>query len=88
MPSRSRVNRVTKAVVPAAGYGTRMRPMTLGVPKELFPLGDSPLIAHAVRDATAAGIREICVVPRARKEAPFGAGNLDHATQDQRTVRR
>ncbi len=60
---------MTKAVVPAAGYGTRMRPMTLGVPKELFPLGDSPLIAHAVRDATAAGIREICVVLRRGKES-------------------
>lgn len=44
-----------KVVIPAAGLGTRFATMNLGIPKELLPLGGTPLIAHALAEATRAG---------------------------------
>jgi UTP--glucose-1-phosphate uridylyltransferase len=57
-----------RAVIPAAGLGSRMLPVTKGVPKEMLPAGRKPLIQHVVEEAVASGIREICVVIRAGKE--------------------
>ncbi|HUP21782.1 MAG TPA: sugar phosphate nucleotidyltransferase [Thermoanaerobaculia bacterium] len=51
-----------KAVIPAAGLGTRMRPWSEVVPKELVPLGTKPAIQFAVDEALGAGIAEIAVV--------------------------
>ena len=53
---------VTKAVFPVAGLGTRMLPMTRAVPKEMLPVGDRPLIQHAVEEAVAAGISDLVFV--------------------------
>ena len=61
--------RVNKAVIPAAGLGTRMLPMTKAIPKELFPVGRKPMIQYAVEEAVASGIQEICIVIRKGKEA-------------------
>ena len=58
-----------KAVIPAAGLGSRMLPVTKGVPKELLPAGGKPAIQHVVEEAVASGIRQICVVIREGKEA-------------------
>jgi UTP--glucose-1-phosphate uridylyltransferase len=58
----------SKAVIPAAGYGTRLRPFTLAAPKELLPVRGKPLIHLAVAEAAAAGIKEIGIVIRAGKE--------------------
>lgn len=57
-----------KAVIPAAGLGSRMLPVTKGVPKELLPAGGKPAIQHVVEEAVASGIRQICVVLREGKE--------------------
>ncbi|MFC5465917.1 UTP--glucose-1-phosphate uridylyltransferase [Lederbergia graminis] len=53
---------IKKAIIPAAGYGTRGLPITKVVPKELFPIGDKPAIHYIVEEAIAAGIEEILIV--------------------------
>lgn len=64
-----------KAIIPAAGHGTRMRPFTFVVPKELLPVGSKPAIHWAVEEAAAAGIRKIAVVVSRTK--PLIAEYLD-----------
>jgi UTP-glucose-1-phosphate uridylyltransferase len=51
-----------KVVIPAAGLGTRFAGLHLGVPKELMPLGGSPLMAHALAEASRAGFDAAIVV--------------------------
>lgn len=58
-----------KAVIPAAGLGTRFLPATKASPKEMLPLVDKPLIQYAVEEAVAAGIRDIIVVTGRGKRA-------------------
>jgi UTP--glucose-1-phosphate uridylyltransferase len=58
-----------KAIVPAGGIGTRLRPFTLTVPKELLPVARKPMIQVAVEEALACGIKEIGIVIRKGKEA-------------------
>jgi UTP--glucose-1-phosphate uridylyltransferase len=59
---------VEKVVIPAAGFGTRMSPLTSYVPKEMLPVGRKPMIQHAVEEARASGLRRICIVIRDGKE--------------------
>ncbi|MGI8872702.1 MAG: UTP--glucose-1-phosphate uridylyltransferase GalU [Candidatus Limnocylindria bacterium] len=54
--------RVRKAVLPAAGFGTRFLPATKAIPKELLPLVDRPIIQYAVEEALASGIEQIIIV--------------------------
>ena len=61
--------RVTKAVFPVAGFGTRFLPATKSVPKEILPLVDRPLIQYAIDEARAAGIREFIFVTSRGKSA-------------------
>ncbi len=61
--------RVTKAVFPVAGLGTRFLPATKAMPKEMLPVVDKPLIQYSVEEALAAGIEEIIFVTGRRKEA-------------------
>ncbi len=51
-----------KAVIPAAGFGTRFLPATKAVPKEMLPLVDRPIIQYAVEEAVASGIEQIIIV--------------------------
>src|SRR5215470_9590687 len=53
---------VRKAIIPAAGLGTRFLPATKSIPKEMLPLVDKPLIQYAVEEARAAGIEEFVFV--------------------------
>jgi UTP--glucose-1-phosphate uridylyltransferase len=53
---------VTKAVVPAAGLGTRFLPATKAIPKEMLPVVDKPAIQYVVEEAAAAGLRDILLV--------------------------
>ncbi len=54
--------KVTKAVIPAAGMGTRFLPATKAIPKEMLPLVDKPLIQYGVEEAVAAGCTEIIII--------------------------
>ena len=59
---------VTTCIIPCAGLGTRLRPLTRVVAKELLPYGDRPLIEHLWDEIWQAGIRRIIVVLRQGKE--------------------
>ena len=54
--------KVTKAVIPAAGFGTRFLPITKSVCKEMLPIADKPTIQYIVEEAVAAGIKDILIV--------------------------
>jgi UTP--glucose-1-phosphate uridylyltransferase len=60
---------VRKAVIPAAGLGTRFLPATKAVPKELLPIVDTPTIQYVVAEAVAAGVRDIILVCARGKES-------------------
>ena len=60
---------IRKAVIPAAGLGTRFLPVTKAVPKELLPLFDKPLIQYAIEEAVSSGIEEIILVTSEGKES-------------------
>ena len=55
-------HKVRKAVIPAAGMGTRFLPATKAIPKEMLPLVDKPLIQYGVEEAVAAGCTEIIII--------------------------
>src|SRR6202030_3771749 len=61
--------RVRKAVIPAAGLGTRFLPATKAVPKEMLPIVDVPTLQLVVEEAVAAGIEEIVLVTGRQKSA-------------------
>jgi len=60
---------VTKAVVPAAGRGTRLMPATRSQPKEMLPVGRKPTIQHVVEELAAAGLREVLLISGQGKRA-------------------
>jgi UTP--glucose-1-phosphate uridylyltransferase len=68
-----------KAVIPAAGLGTRFLPATKAVPKELLPVVDTPALQYIVEEAVKAGLTEILVVTGRGKEAI--ADHFDHAPE-------
>jgi UTP--glucose-1-phosphate uridylyltransferase len=61
--------KIRKAVIPAAGYGTRFLPMTKASPKEMLPVVDKPIIQYVVEEAVASGIEDIIIVTGANKRA-------------------
>jgi len=61
--------KVRKAVIPAAGLGTRMLPATKTVPKEMLPLVDKPAIQYIIEEAVASGIEDILIVTNRAKSA-------------------
>lgn len=64
-----RVKRVRKAVLPAAGLGTRFLPATKAQPKEMLPVVDKPLIQYSVEECVASGIESIIIVTGRGKNA-------------------
>lgn len=54
--------KITKAVIPAAGLGTRVLPATKNMPKEMFPIVDKPTIQYIVEEAVEAGITDILII--------------------------
>ena len=58
-----------KAVIPAAGFGTRFLPFTKSVPKELIPIVDKPVIQYVVEEAVASGVDDILIIISAGKES-------------------
>jgi UTP--glucose-1-phosphate uridylyltransferase len=61
--------KITKAVFPVAGLGTRFLPATKGIPKEMLPIVDKPLIQYAVEEAVAAGIDTMVFITGRSKNA-------------------
>jgi UTP--glucose-1-phosphate uridylyltransferase len=60
---------ITKAVIPAAGLGTRFLPASKAQPKEMLPIYDKPAIQYVIEEAVAAGIRDILVVTGRNKQS-------------------
>lgn len=60
---------ISKAVIPAAGWGTRLLPATKSIPKEMVPVMDRPAIQWAVEEAARAGLDDICIVTSRSKSA-------------------
>ena len=61
--------KIRKAVIPAAGFGTRFLPQTKAMPKEMLPIVDKPVIQYVVEEAVESGIRDIVIVTGALKRA-------------------
>ena len=61
--------RIRKAVIPAAGYGTRFLPVTKAIPKEMLPIVDKPVIQYIVEEAQQSGIEEILIITGHGKRA-------------------
>jgi len=60
---------VNKAVIPAAGLGTRMLPLTKSQPKEMLPIGSKPCIQYIVEELAACGVEEILIITGQKKRA-------------------
>src|SRR5947207_4966052 len=63
------MKKLSKAVIPAAGMGTRFLPQTKAMPKEMLPIVDKPVIQYVVEEAVESGIRDIIIVTGANKRA-------------------
>jgi len=63
------MTKVTKAVIAAAGFGTRFLPQTKAMPKEMLPLIDKPIIQYVVEELVQAGIRDIIIVGSSNKRS-------------------
>lgn len=63
------IKRVRKAVIPAAGWGTRFLPATKSMPKEMLPIVDTPTIQYIVEEAVNSGIEQICLITSHTKKA-------------------
>ena len=63
----SMTSTITKAIIPAAGIGSRLLPLTKAIPKEMLPVGDKPVIEHTVRELIASGVTDITIVVSAGK---------------------
>src|SRR4051794_24609330 len=74
--------KVTKAVIAAAGFGTRFLPQTKAMPKEMLPLVDKPIIQHIVEELAASGVTDIIIVTGYHKRTI--EDHFDHASADLR----
>lgn len=63
------MQKIRKAVIPAAGFGTRFPPATKAMPKEMLPIVDKPAIQYIVEEILASGIREILIISGHAKRA-------------------
>ena len=69
---------VRKAVIPAAGWGTRFLPVSKVVPKEVLPIIDTPVIQYAIEEAAAAGITQVILVTSQNKRAVEDYFDISH----------
>lgn len=63
------MKKIRKAVIPAAGFGTRFLPATKATPKEMLPIVDKPTIQYIVEEALQSGIEEILIISGHAKRA-------------------
>jgi UTP--glucose-1-phosphate uridylyltransferase len=92
--------KITKVVIPAAGYGTRFLPQTKAMPKEMLPVVDKPVIQYVVEEAVHSGVNNIIIVTGANKRAiedhfdvpnedlvkNLMSGNKEHILKDIRKI--
>src|SRR3954467_14085727 len=79
------MTRVRKAVIPAAGLGTRFLPATKAVPKEMLPIVDVPTLQLVIEESVGAGITDVVVINGRGKGAI--EDHFDHAFELERTLR-
>ncbi len=63
------MKKITKVIIPAAGFGTRFLPQTKAMPKEMLPIVDKPVIQYVVEEAINAGIKDVIIVTGYTKRA-------------------
>ena len=78
------MSRVTKAVIPVAGLGTRFLPATKAMPKEMLPVVDKPAIQYVVEEAADAGVHNVLMVTGRNKNAL--ENHFDRATELEATL--
>jgi len=61
--------KIRKAVIPAAGFGTRFLPQTKAMPKEMLPIVDKPIIQYVVEECVASGIEDIVMITNSQKRS-------------------
>lgn len=61
--------KIKKAIIPAAGLGTRLSPVTNSIPKELLPIGNRPMLHYCIEEAMAVNIEEILIILNQKKRA-------------------
>ena len=76
--------RITKAVIPAAGLGTRFLPATKAMPKEMLPVVDKPAIQYVVEEAVGAGLNDVLLITGRNKTAL--ENHFDRATELEATL--
>lgn len=74
-----KTQKITKAIIPAAGYGTRFLPATKSQPKEMLPIVDKPIIQYVIEDAVNSGITDIIIVTGSNKRSI--EDHFDHSTE-------
>src|SRR5438094_8000939 len=72
--------KIRKAVIPAAGFGTRFLPQTKAMPKEMLPIVDKPIIQYVVEELVDAGIEDIIIVTGYSKRSI--EDHFDNPSQD------
>ncbi|HRY91451.1 MAG TPA: UTP--glucose-1-phosphate uridylyltransferase GalU [Candidatus Gracilibacteria bacterium] len=78
------MKKITKAVLPAAGFGTRFLPATKSQPKEMLPIVDKPVIQYLVEEAVASGIEQIIIVTGRGKRSI--EDHFDHSFELEHTL--
>jgi len=74
--------KIKKAVIPAAGWGTRLLPATKAQPKEMLPIVDKPAIQYIVEEAVAAGIEDILIITAKDKQSIEDHFDISQALED------
>jgi UTP--glucose-1-phosphate uridylyltransferase len=74
--------KIRKAVIPAAGLGTRFLPATKAIPKEMIPIVDVPMIQHIVEEAVRAGVEDVILITARNKEAIENHFDFNYELED------
>jgi len=80
---KNKTLKVKKILIPMAGEGTRMMPLTRSLPKELLPVGYKPMFQYAWEEALEVGIKDVCVIVNAKKKAAIHDYILGSASEKQ-----
>src|SRR6185437_5785348 len=79
------MSKVRKALIPAAGLGTRFLPATKSIPKEMLPVVDQPILLYVVEEAVRAGIEDIVLIAGRGKHAIEDFFDRSYEVEDQLT---